>query len=106
MTHKELATFDGKNGRATYVAVGGIIYDVSSSSRWKEGTHEKMHLAGTDLTEALATAPHIKTVLERFPVVDQLQNEAKKPLEIAGIPLLSVIIMAFVFLLMITTYML
>ncbi len=106
MTHKELAEFDGRNGRAAYVAVGGTIYDVTASPRWKEGAHEGVHQAGADLTEALATAPHVKAVLERFPVVGQLENEPKKPLEIAGIPLLSVIIMAFVFLLMITTYML
>lgn len=106
MTRKELAEFDGRNGRAAYVAVGGTIYDVTTSPRWKEGAHEEALQAGTDLTEALETAPHVKAVLERFPVVGQLEVETKKPLEIAGIPLLSVIIMAFVFLLMITTYML
>jgi len=106
MTHKELAEFDGRNGKAAYVAVEGIIYDVSASPRWKEGAHEGTHQAGTDLTNALSTAPHTKTVLESFPVVGQLEKEVKKSLEIAGIPLVSIIIMAFVFLLMIATCML
>jgi len=106
MTHKELAEFDGRNGKAAYVAAGGIIYDVSASPRWTTGAHEGAHQAGTDLTEALATAPHAKSVLECFPVVGQLEKEVKKSLEIAGIPLISIIIMAFVFLLMIATCML
>lgn len=105
MTRNELKKFDGKNGAPTYVAVAGIVYDVSSSTRWNEGLHEDIHHAGADLTDALATAPHVKAVIENFPVVGKLEEEQKKSLEIAGIPLLSIIIMAFVFLLMIVTYM-
>ena len=104
MTRKELAEFDGKNGRAAYIAVGGVIYDVSASPRWKEGEHEGAHQAGVDLTAELASAPHVKAVVEGFPVVGHLQEKPKKSLEIAGIPLLSIIIMAFVFFLMILTY--
>ncbi len=106
MTIDELKKFDGKNGQPAYVAVKGTIYDVSTSPRWKEGNHEDSHRAGCDLTAELTEAPHVAAVLERFPVVGRLQEKEKKSFEIAGIPLLSIIIMAFVFALMIATYML
>ena len=104
MTIEELAKFDGSNGRAAYVAVGGTIYDVSESSRWQGGQHEEMHRAGQDLTEELKSAPHLRAVIERFPVIGKVENKEQE--EPKGIPLLSIIIMAFVALLMIATYML
>jgi len=107
MTLEELAGFDGQEGRATYVAVNGIIYDLSSSQRWQQGQHEGQHRAGQDLTEALKSAPHLKSVIEKFPVVGKVEPEKREEKQPAtGIPLLSIIIMAFVALLMIATYML
>lgn len=72
MTLKELAHFNGQQGTPAYVAVSGVIYDVSSSKHWENGHHEGAHQAGQDLTEALKTAPHVRSVIERFPVVGQL----------------------------------
>jgi len=106
MTIEELAKFDGREGRTAYVAVNDIIYDVSSSQRWKNGHHEGIHQAGHDLTEELKSAPHVRTVIEGFPVIGKIENkEAQKQQPATGIPLLSIIIMAFVALLMIVTYM-
>ena len=105
MTISELAKFDGRDGRAAYVAINGTIYDVSNSPRWQTGHHEASHQAGQDLTEELKSAPHLRTVIERFPVVGKVENEeSEKQKTVAGIPLLSIIIMAFVALLMIATY--
>lgn len=105
MTIEELAKFDGGDGRAAYVAISGIIYDVSESPQWQKGHHEERHQAGQDLTEELKSAPHIRTVIERFPVVGKVDNKGSgKQKTVAGIPLLSIIIMAFVALLMIATY--
>lgn len=106
MTIEELTKFDGRDGRAAYVAVNGIIYDVSDSQLWPTGRHEGGHQAGQDLSEELKSAPHLKTIIERFPVVERIDGEkSKKGITVAGIPLLSIIIMAFVALLMIATYM-
>lgn len=106
MTIEELTQFDGRDGRAAYVAVNGVIYDVSKSPRWQNGHHEESHQAGQDLTEELKSAPHLRTVIERFPVVGKVDNkESEQQKTVAGIPLLSIIIMAFVALLMIATYM-
>ena len=107
MTSKELSKYDGRDGRSAYVAVSGVIYDVSSSPHWKEGDHEGVHQAGRDLTEELKSAPHVRTLIERFPVMGKIEkqnNQKQKPA--TGIPLLSIIIMAFVLLLMLATYML
>lgn len=106
MTIEELANFDGNDDRAAYVAVNGVIYDLSSSQLWKSGRHEGGHQAGQNLTEELKSAPHVKTIIEQFPVVGRIQySEQAEHKPVTGIPLLSIIIMAFVALLMIATYM-
>ncbi|MEM3551640.1 MAG: cytochrome b5 domain-containing protein [Candidatus Bathyarchaeia archaeon] len=77
-TPKELAKYDGKNGKPAYIAYKGKIFDVSTSFLWKDGKHQVLHEAGTDLTEALKQAPHGEDVLNRFPVVGiLLKNRAK-----------------------------
>lgn len=81
MTKEELATFNGNNGQPAYVAVNGTIYDVSASPMWANGNHVDSHTAGHDLTEELKSAPHVRAVVERFPVVGKLeepQPEKKK----------------------------
>ena len=72
MTSEELRRFDGRDGRQALVAVNGRVYDVSASERWLEGLHEGLHPAGADLSAALLTAPHVRAVIERFPVVGEL----------------------------------
>ncbi|HKL25650.1 MAG TPA: cytochrome b5 domain-containing protein [Desulfuromonadales bacterium] len=72
----ELAQNDGQDGRRAYVAVNGTIYDVTNSPLWKGGLHPPDHRAGGDLTEELQSAPHVRAVVERFPVVGQLETEA------------------------------
>ena len=76
MTTAELAKHDGRDGRPAYIAVNGTIYDVTESPRWQNGLHPPDHQAGQDLTEELATAPHVRAVVERFPVVGTLEPEA------------------------------
>ena len=75
MTLAELAQNNGQNGRPAYVAVNGTIYDVTESPRWQNGQHPPDHQAGMDLTEELASAPHVRAVVERFPVVGTLEPE-------------------------------
>ena len=75
-TSEELAQFDGKDGRPAYVAVDGVVYDVSDSSRWPEGVHTVCNLgsmAGQDLSDVLAQAPpRMRTLMEQMPVVGSL----------------------------------
>ena len=74
MTREELGQFDGREGRRALIAVNGKVYDVTASARWPAGLHEGEHAAGRDLTEELLLAPHVRAVIERFPVVDELQE--------------------------------
>lgn len=72
MTREELAYYDGREGRKAYVAVNDTIYDVTASPLWANGDHQGSHQAGEDLTDELQAAPHVRAVIERFPVVGKL----------------------------------
>jgi predicted heme/steroid binding protein len=74
MTKEELAGFDGREGRKAYVAVNGKVFDVTASAYWQDGNHQNAHQAGTDLSADLLTAPHVRSVIERFPVVAVLEE--------------------------------
>jgi predicted heme/steroid binding protein len=76
MTREELSQFDGQEGRRAYVAVNKTIYDVTDSPLWANGFHKPDHRAGGDLTAELSSAPHVRAVVERFPVVGKLEEEA------------------------------
>ncbi|PLX90357.1 MAG: cytochrome B5 [Desulfuromonas sp.] len=76
MTLEELAKHDGRDGRKAFIAVNGTVYDVTDSPRWQNGLHPPDHLAGRDLSEELKVAPHVKAVVERFPVVGTLDEPA------------------------------
>jgi predicted heme/steroid binding protein/uncharacterized membrane protein len=75
LTLEELREFDGKSGKPVYVAFKGKIYEVSGSPLWKTGKHQGRHPAGSDLTEAIANAPHAEEVLMRFLVVGEIRQE-------------------------------
>lgn len=76
-TAEELAKYDGRNGRPAYVAVDGVVYNVTGSSQWAEGRHAVCQLessAGGDLSEEMAKAPSgMRAMLERFPVVGRME---------------------------------
>ena len=67
---------DGKDGRPAHIVYEGRRYDVSDSKMWKGGVHMARHFADTDLTEAMAKAPHGVEVLER--VKDLGPSQRKK----------------------------
>lgn len=78
-TPQELAGCDGSDGKPTYVAHKGVVYDVSGSKLWKAGKHMNRHHAGGDMGLELSTAPHSPSVLERFPKVGVLDAPAVTP---------------------------
>ena len=71
-TLDELAQFNGQNGNKAYIAVDGKVYDVTSIGAWSGGTHNGI-VAGTDATEAIATAPHGRSVLDNLTIVGRLE---------------------------------
>jgi predicted heme/steroid binding protein len=76
MTNQELAGHDGRDGRPAYIAVNGTIYDVTASPLWSGGDHQGSHQAGRELGEELKNAPHVRSVIERFPVVGRIEDAA------------------------------
>lgn len=52
-TAEELAKYNGKDGQPVYVAVDGVVYDLSKSKYWKTGAHMKRHDSGADLSREL-----------------------------------------------------
>ena len=66
LSEEELAEYDGQDGSEAFVAVDGVIYDVTD--RFTEGTHGGYE-AGQDLTEEIGDAGHLRTVLPDYPVV-------------------------------------
>jgi predicted heme/steroid binding protein len=77
-TKEELARYDGKNGRPAYVAYEGKVYDLSGSFLWHDGSHQVLHNAGTDLTDAMEQAPHDGDVFDKFPLVGTLRKADRK----------------------------
>ncbi|MFV0412791.1 MAG: cytochrome b5 domain-containing protein [Oscillospiraceae bacterium] len=72
-TLEELAAYNGKDGQPAYVAVDGVVYDVSASPEWENGEHKMGITAGQDLTEEIKNkSPHGVSVLSGFPVVGRL----------------------------------
>ncbi len=106
MTAAELAKHDGKDGRRAYIAVNGTVYDVTDSPRWENGLHPPDHLAGQDLTDELASAPHVRAVVDRFPVVGTLEEDSPGPAAggrgkiTLGIIIVAVIVAIILFLLL------
>ena len=79
---EELEKYDGSDGRPTYVAYKGKVYDISGSKLWRNGLHMKRHHAGRDLTTDIQGAPHEPDVLERYPQVGTLKEEVAEVTEI------------------------
>jgi predicted heme/steroid binding protein len=69
-TIQELANYNGQNGTPAYVAVDGVVYDLSSVFR--NGVH-RGHSAGQDLTAAFYSE-HMIQILSKYPVVGKLAN--------------------------------
>ncbi|MCK7488044.1 MAG: hypothetical protein MZU97_23065 [Bacillus subtilis] len=78
-TISELAMYNGDNGTLAYMAVNGIVYDVTNASGWTNGWHQGMHLAGTDATAIFAGSPHSASILNAFPIVGTLGAAPNEP---------------------------
>ncbi|MBI4837636.1 MAG: CopD family protein [Nitrospirae bacterium] len=79
LTIEELSQCDGKEGRPACVAYKGIIYNVTNSKLWKDGSHLRKHSAGNDLTEVLKTAPHGEEKILSLPQYGRLLQTMEKP---------------------------
>lgn len=67
-TLEELAQYDGSNGKPAYVAIDGVVYDLSKVSAWAGGKHFGGNIAGKDLTAQFKSCHGIST-LKKLPQV-------------------------------------
>ena len=71
-SRSHLALRNGQDKPEIWVALHGIIYEVTQSRLWRDGKHYE-HWAGQDLTDELKDAPHDAKVFEKFKVIGKLK---------------------------------
>lgn len=70
-TLDELSQYNGADGKKAYVAVDGIVYDMTNVPQWKGGQHHGL-TAGIDASQAILKSPHGKSVIEKLTPVGKL----------------------------------
>lgn len=73
ITLNELSAFNGKDGAKAYIAVDGVIYDVTDVPPWAGGIHQGKYQAGIDASDLIIKSPHGKKVLEKLTVVGKIK---------------------------------
>lgn len=74
-TLEELSNYTGKNGNPAYVAVDGVVYNVTDNRLWAGGNHFWGLTAGRDLSADFAACHPGAMVLSVLPVVGYLVQE-------------------------------
>lgn len=72
-TTEELAAYNGQNGQPAYVAVDGVVYDVTNNPAWSGGNHNGVQ-AGQDLSRLLPSSHRADMRFDRNPVVGTLTD--------------------------------
>jgi predicted heme/steroid binding protein len=73
ITRAQLALRNGQDKPEVWVALHGIVYDVTTSRLWRNGKHYE-HWAGQDLTDELKDAPHNANVFDKFRPIGKLDS--------------------------------
>jgi len=70
-TEAELSKYNGRDGNPAYVAVNGIVYDVTNNAAWGGATHFGL-VAGTDVTSQFASCHAGQPILSKLKVVGKI----------------------------------
>ena len=76
-TLEELSQYDGSNGKPAYVAVNGIVYDVSNAESWAGGTHMGL-TSGKDYTEDFSSCHGNNKILSKLARIGVLKHIFKE----------------------------
>jgi len=75
-TLEALAQYDGLEGRKAYIAVDGVVYDVTDIPQWQDGLHQGRFQAGKDYSQEIRSeSPHGLSMLSRAKRVGVLADE-------------------------------
>lgn len=70
----QLSAANCSAGYACWVAVNGVVYDVTAYKKWQGGKHHGAQ-AGTDATAQFVASPHAAAKLKSLPVVGRLEQK-------------------------------
>lgn len=72
-TLEELSQYNGSNNSPAYIAVDGVVYDVSNIARWAGGSHFGVR-AGTDATQDYQQCHGLTGVINKLPKIGVLRS--------------------------------
>lgn len=72
-TLEELSQFDGTKGNPAYVAIDGIVYDVSREPSWGGGTHFSLY-SGNDLSKEFSKCHKKGSILSNLNKVGTIKK--------------------------------
>ena len=72
-TLDELSKYSGKGSNPAYVAVNGVVYDVTNNAAWAAATHFGL-TAGKDYTKEFASCHTGQNILTRLSVAGRIAN--------------------------------
>jgi len=70
-TLDELSKYNGENGNYAYIAIKGIVYDISNIALLRSGKHHGV-ISGNDVTKLF---PHAINIIKRAKVVGKLEED-------------------------------
>jgi predicted heme/steroid binding protein len=73
-TLEELKQYNGSNNNPAYVAVDGIVYDVTNIARWAGGSHFGVR-AGMDATQEYQQCHGLTGAVNKLPKIGVLQTQ-------------------------------
>lgn len=86
-TLEELSLYDGRLGKPAYVAIEGIVYDLSKKEAWTGGSHFGL-TAGKDLTAQFNSCHGMAKIIKNLPQVGTISvNNDIKAVPINRVPI-------------------
>lgn len=77
VSRQQLSQSNGRNGALCYIAVDGVVYNVTNADGWSNGVHTASGgrvTCGIDGSALINQSPHGKRVLQGVPEVGKLMN--------------------------------